>query len=185
MQPADSSRWVGRTFQAALLLFAVYMTNIKISSNRVSLHHNCNYLPSFTIYQLSKWCAVTVCLTCVVGRTVHVLIIFRAAHTVMKWIFPAQHRLRALAVAVLLIWLNLSALFLNNSLKHLPEELLTGGLWGVLRQVVLLSYPTILQSILTKMNFLNVLFYVQLVTCQQNSRIPTKYVFIVKLNRLI
>ncbi|XP_025753626.1 uncharacterized protein LOC106097071 isoform X2 [Oreochromis niloticus] len=200
VQPTDSSKWVGKIFQAALLLFAMHMTRIDMSSSRVSLHHNCNFSPSVNMYQPSQWCIILACLTSVVGRTVHVLIIFKAAHPVMKLSFSTHYRLNALLVTVLLIWLTFSIFFLNNNMKHMSKDLLIEGTdgsalrsWGVLRQIellatlccVLVSLSSLRQSILTKVSFLSILFHVQLVTCHQNSRIPTKYLLIVKINRLI
>lgn len=200
VQPTDSSKWVGKIFQAALLLFAIHMTRIEMSSNRDSLHHNCNFSASVNIYQPSQWYIILACLTCVVGRTFHVLIIFKAAHPVMKLFFSTRYRLNAQLVAVLLIWLTFSIFLLNNNMKHMSKDLLIEGTdgsalrsWGVLRQIellatlccVLVSLSSLRQSILTKVSFLSVLFHVQLVTCHQNSRIPTKYLLIVKINRLI
>lgn len=195
------------------------MTRIKISPNRVVPAHGSNstmvmlftvtlrcFSPAVTIHQPSEWSRVAVgvsfalCLSCALGRTVHVFITFRAAHTVMKLFCPTQQQFRALPVTVLFIWLTFSPPLSNKSIKHWFEDVLVeGGVgstlrsWAVFGQIELLatlfcvfvSLPSLLHSILTKLNFLSVLLHVQLVTCLENSRVPTKYVMVIKISSLI
>lgn len=164
------------------------------------------FSPSVTIHHQSEWSWVAVrisfvgCLSCALGGTVHVLIACRAAHTVVKLFCPTQPQFRALPVTVLFLWLTFSPPFPNKNLKLWFEDMLLGSSvgstlqsWTVLGQIKLLvtlccvfvSLPSLLQSILTKFNFLSVLLHVQLVTCLQNSRVPIKYVLVIKINRLL
>lgn len=124
MRPTDSSRWVARCFLAAVLLLGIHMTRVKISPNRVSPDHGSHstmvmiftmtwhwFSPSVTIHRLSEWPRIAVgisfavFLSCALGRTVHVLIIFRATHTVMKLCWTTHQRFRTLSVSMLFIWL--------------------------------------------------------------------------------
>lgn len=217
---ADTSRWVGRCFVAAVLLVGIYMTRIKISPNRARPPHGsnptvmmlftmtlCCFSPSVTIHQTSEWSQVAVgisfvmCLSCAMGRNVHVLITFRAAHTVMKLFCPTQQQFKVVPATVLFLWMTFSPPIPNNNdLKLWFDDLLLGGAvgstlqyWSVLGQIELLvtlycvffSLPILLQSIMTKFNFLTILLHVEWVTCLQNSRVPIKYVLIIKFNRLI
>lgn len=161
---------------------------------------------SVTIHQLSEWSCVAVGISCIVylscalSSTVSVLLACRAAHAVIKLFCLTQQQFRALPFTVLLLWLTLSPPFTNKDLKHWFEDMLVEGSvgstlrsWAVFRQIeqlvtlhcVFVSLPSLLQCILSKRKFLSVLLYVQLVTCFQNSRVPTKYVLVIKINRLI
>lgn len=161
------------------------------------------FSPSRSIHQPSEWSQIAVGMTfvfslsCALGRSVHVLIACRTALSVMKLFCSTQLHCRAFHVTVLFIWLTLNPLFTNKNTRHWFEDILvveTMGLtpksWAVLRQIELLatfflfvSLPSMLQSILTKLNVLSVLLNVQLITCLQNSRVPTKYVLLIKINR--
>lgn len=223
MRPTYTSRWVARFFLATALLLGIYMTRIKIPPNRVSPAHGSNSTmgmlftvtlhclsPSVTIHQPSEWSRIPVgmsfdvCLSLSLGRTVHMLIFFRAVYTVMNLFCTTQQQYRALPVTVLFIWLTFSPplecrTYLKN-VKHWFEDILVEGRVGLtlrscaaLRQIELLatlysvftSLTTLLGSTLTKLSFLSVLLNVQLVTCLQNSRVSTKYVLVIKINRLI
>ncbi|XP_044059583.1 uncharacterized protein LOC122879491 [Siniperca chuatsi] len=169
----------------------------------MTLHY---FSPSVTIYQPSEWSRIAVgtsfvvCLSCALRRTVHVLIACRAAHTVMTLFCTTQQQFRSLRFTVLFIRLTFSPPFPNKNVKHWFQDILVEGnvgstprSWAVLGHIELLatlycvfvSLPSLLQSLLTKQNFLSVLLNVQLVTCLQNSRIPTEYVLVIKINRLI
>lgn len=213
------SRWVRRFFLATVLLLGIYMTRIKVSPNRVSAAHGNNativilftmtfhsFSPSLTLHQSSEWSHIAVeisfviCLSCALGRAVHMLLACRTAHTVVTLFCPTQQKFRALPVTVLLFWLTFRPSFPNKNVKHWFEDVLvessvgsTVKSWAVLGQIELLatlycmfvSLPSLLQSIVTKLNFLSVFLHVQLVTCLQNTRVPIKYVLIIKINRLI
>ncbi|XP_035799571.1 uncharacterized protein LOC118469644 [Amphiprion ocellaris] len=214
VQPTDSSRWTGRCFLLAVLVLAVYTTRIKISSNRVSPVRDNNstivrlfavtlscFSPSLSIYQLSEFSIITVSLCCTLGRTVHVLIACKAAHTVMKHFSPAQQQqFIALPVTALCLWMTLCGSFSNKNMNYFSTDVLAEDnvgsalrSWAVSGHVQLLvtlccvfvSLPSLLQSILTKLNILNIVFHLQLVMCLQNSRIPTKYVLVIKISGLI
>lgn len=219
VRPTDTSRWVARFFLAAVLLLGFYKTRIKISPNRVTPAHGSRstmvmfftmtlhcFSPSVTIHQptdVREWSRIAVgisfgvCFSCALGRTVHVLIACRAAHTVIKLFCTTQQRFRVLHVTALFIWLIFSPPFPNKNVKRWFEDMLveesvgsTLRLWTVLGQVqllatfycVIVSLSSLLQSILTKLNFLSVL---NVVPSLQNPRIPTKYVLVIKINRLI
>lgn len=163
---------------------------------------------SVNIHQPSEWSRIAVsisfaiCLSCALGRAIHVFIVCRAAHTVMKLFcfMTDNQQVRALLVTVLFIWLTFSPPFPDKTVKHWFEDVLVEGNMGstlrsyaVLGQIELLatlycafvSLPSLLQSILTKLNFFSVLLNVQVVTCLQNSRVPTKYVLVIRINSLI
>lgn len=194
------------------------MTRIKISPNRVSSAHGSNsmmamfftmtlqcFSASVTLHQPSVWSPVAVRISCVLflscglGRTVHVLIVCRAAKTVMHLLCPTHQHFRALPVTVLFIWLTFSSPFPSKTRKHFFEETLveggvgSRGYWALSGKIELLatllcvfvSLSSLLQSILTKLNVLSVLLHVQLVSCLQNSRGPTKYVLVININRVI
>lgn len=164
------------------------------------------FSPSVTVHQPSEWSRVAVGISFVVchsralGRTVHVFIACRVAYTFKKLFCPTQQQFRALPVTVLIIWLIFSPPFSNKNIKHQFEDLLIEGRvgltlrsWAVLGQIGLLatlycvfvSLSILLQSILTRLNIFRVLLRVQLVTSLQNPGVPTKYVLVIKINRLI
>lgn len=214
-----TSRWVRRFFLAAAILLGIYIRRVKISPSRVSAAHGSNttlvilltmtlhcFSSSLTFHQFSEYSHVVVkifvviCLTCALGRAVHMLFAGRTTHTVITFFCPTQQKLRALPLTVLLFWLTLSPSVPNKNLKrwfeNLPDECSVGctqKFWAVLGQIELLatlycifvSLPGLLQSIVTKLNFLSVLLHVQLVTCLYNSRVPIKYVVVIKINRFL
>ena len=164
------------------------------------------FSPPVTIHQPSEWSRIAVgisfaaYLSCALGLTVHVLLACRAAHTVMKWFCKTQRQFRALPFTLLFLWLTFSPPFPDKNLKHWFEDLLIEGSvgsklrsWAALEQTELLatlccafiSLPSLILCILTKLNLLSVFLHVRLVICLQNSRAPTKYVLVVKINRLI
>lgn len=163
------------------------------------------FSPPRSIHLPSEWSRIAAGITvvcsfsCGLGRTVHVCIACRTALSVMKLFCSTQLHCRALPLTVLFIWLTLNPPFTNKITRHWFEDIIdetmgsTPKSWAVVRQIELLatfyclfvSLPSVLQSILTKLNVLSVLLNVQLITCLQNSRVPTKYVLLIKINRLL
>lgn len=214
---SETSSLVRRLFHAAVLLLGIYITRIKRSPNRFRAAHGNNatmvifftmtfhcYPPTHNRQQPSEWSQVAVeislaiCLSCALGRAVHILLACRTAHTVIASLCPTQQKLRALPVTVLLLWFtfNLSFQKKNVKLEDVFTDTNAGSTlksWVVLGQLELLatlycmfvSLPSLLQSILTKLYLLSVFLHVQLVTCLQNSRMPIKYVLVIKINRVI
>ena len=205
VQPVPS-RWVGRFFLAAVLLLGTYIRRMKLSPSAVNESNSTMAtllsltLHSFPIQQPSEWPSVTVgvsvaiYLSCALGRTVHVFLAYRA---VMKLLCPTQQQFGALPLTVLILWLTCGLRLLNKNVRHWMEDALVEGnggstlsSWALLVLLAALycmsvSLLSLLQFILMKVNFLSLLLHVQLVTCLQNARIPTKYVLVVKIRRFM
>ncbi|XP_076851031.1 extracellular calcium-sensing receptor-like [Brachyhypopomus gauderio] len=94
------------------------------------------------------------CISCVLGKTIVVLMAFRATlpgSNVMKWFGPPQQRLSVLAftliqVIICLLWLKLSPPFPFKNLKHYKERIILEcglgsaiGFWAVLGYIGLLA----------------------------------------------
>ncbi|XP_047450865.1 uncharacterized protein LOC125013943 isoform X2 [Mugil cephalus] len=202
VQPADSDRWVGRFCLAAVLLLSVYTRLTRRDSDSstgmlftLTLR---SFSPSVTVYRQSERSIIAVCLSCALRRTVHVLIACRAAHTVMKRFRPRQQHFRILPVTVLFLWLTFCSPLGLESVKNVSRDGLVEYVESTQRACVLAQtevlaalcsmlvlLTTLLQSVLTKLNVLSVLFHVQLVTCLQDSVVPRKYILIVKISRFI
>lgn len=196
------------------------MTQVKISSNRVIPGRGSNsptlmfftmiwhcFPSSVTTHQPSYWPQIAakisfvVSLYCDLGKSVHVLFIYRATCLVMKKCCTIHQQFRAVPLAVLFFWLALRTLFSNYKIKHQLEYLLLGndvlkataGSWAVLGQkeplVVLycafILFPKLLQSILNNLNIVSLLLNVQLTTCLQNSQVPRKNILFIKIKMLI
>ncbi|XP_074496727.1 extracellular calcium-sensing receptor-like [Sebastes fasciatus] len=94
------------------------------------------------------------CISCVLGKTIVVLMAFRATlpgSNVMKWFGPAQQRLSVLAftliqVVICILWLSINPPFPKRNMKYYKEKIILEcalgspvGFWAVLGYIGLLA----------------------------------------------
>lgn len=201
MDAQASSKCVkGFFLAAALVVFVIYKRRIKSPA----LNYNstvvmlftltmCCFSRSAAVHRPSNCFMMVFYLFSELGKTIHILISCEGLHTLIKMCFPLHQQLRSFSLTLLFLWLTFTAAFSNSNLNHRPVE--DGGramlrFWTLLEFLAFLHsvfvfFPFLLQFILTKLNYLCVLLHLQLVICQQNSRLPTQYVVVIRINRLI
>ncbi|KAK2847812.1 hypothetical protein Q7C36_009494 [Tachysurus vachellii] len=105
------------------------------------------------------------CISCVLGKTVVVLVAFRATlpgSNLMKWFGPLQQRLSVLAftliqVLICLLWLTVSPPFPNKNMNYYKEKIILEcslgsaiGFWAVLGYIGVLAFLCFLLAFLAR-----------------------------------
>nr|XP_046171978.1 uncharacterized protein LOC124006182 [Oncorhynchus gorbuscha] len=165
----------------------VLRANRKLSFLLLITQTLCTLSPLTAIGRPSEWSCMlrhtafgitfVLCISCVLGKTIVVLMAFRAtlpASKAMKWFGPPQQRLSVLAftliqVLICALWLTVSPPF--------PYI----GLLAFLC-FVLVSLVNKLPSMQAKFILLTVLIHVQLAAWLQTSRAPTRYKLVIEIH---
>ncbi|XP_041733722.1 vomeronasal type-2 receptor 116-like [Coregonus clupeaformis] len=193
----------------------VYRANSKLSFLLLITQTLCSLSPLTAIGRPSEWSCMlrhtafgitfVLCISCVLGKTIVVLMAFRATlpgSNVMKWFGPPQQRLSVLAftliqVLICVLWLTVSPPFPYKNMKTYKENSILEcdvgsaiGFWAVLGYIgllallcfVLVSQANKLPSMQAKFLLLTVLIHVQLAAWLQTSRAPTKYKLVIEVH---
>uniref|UniRef100_A0A4W5LWZ8 G-protein coupled receptors family 3 profile domain-containing protein n=1 Tax=Hucho hucho TaxID=62062 RepID=A0A4W5LWZ8_9TELE len=165
----------------------ILRANSKLSFLLLITQTLCSLSPLTAIGRPSEWSCMlrhtafgitfVLCISCVLGKTIVVLMAFRATlpgSNVMKWFGPPQQRLSVLAftliqVLICVLWLTVSTPF--------PYI----GLLSLLC-FVLVSLVNKLPSMQAKFILLTVLIHVQLSAWLQTSRAPTRYKLVIEIH---
>nr|XP_043876097.1 uncharacterized protein LOC122765760 [Solea senegalensis] len=198
-----ASRWkVEAGLLATVLLFGTYMKRMTPSANSAAPVSDSNstmmMLLIMTLHRLSPpviqqpyitvVISSAVCLSYALIRAANVSLACKVACKMMKGLCLLRQRLWSLPFTFMLLWFPCRLLFLDKIEDN--DFGSTLRYWALLELLVTLYcmsilLPSLLQFILMKLDFLSVHLHVQLVTCLQNSRVPTKYVLVMKIHRFI
>ncbi|XP_019729797.1 uncharacterized protein LOC109518422 [Hippocampus comes] len=197
--PAHTSRWVGRVFLAAVLLAWVRMTRMKMSAIRVGgttvvtfFSFNLCWIPPPVT--MCPWLiTLAACLKYFLSTSSLLVISRKALLCAMKWFRSTWQQCRELPVTVLILCLTLCLHFPAKSDKHWYDDVFPGLTMPVLDHLEFASHlyrlftplSTLLLCIWTQPTPVIILLHAQLVACVHSSRVPTKYVLVIKINQMI
>ena len=136
-----------------------------------------------------------ICITCGLGKPIHVLIAFRATFTVLHWLCHSHQQqawllpLSVAQVMVCVVWFFVTHMSPNRNMRQLCYENIIHErdiqfaliYWATLYFVCVL-FTLLLRSIQGKLNELSPPMHMRLVACLQNARVITKYTIVIKVN---